>query len=62
MAYLFANGIYRRIFLHDMCFISIPIPLEYIPGGHINSKPPLIQTMAWWRSGEKPLSESVLVQ
>ena len=38
----------------------IQISLKIVPNGPINNTPPLIQIMAWRRSGDKPLSESMI--
>ena len=41
---------------------SIWISLKFVPIGPINNIPVLVQIMAWHRSGDKPLSESMLTQ
>ena len=41
--------------------ISIKISLKFVPKGPINNIPALIQIMAWLRSGDKPLSEPMLL-
>ena len=42
-------------------WILINISLKFVPKGQINNIPPLVQIMAWRRSGDKPLSESMMV-
>ena len=41
--------------------ISITISRKFAPGGQINNMPALVQIMAWCWSGDKPLSEPMLV-
>ena len=56
---------YRRhlqIYLQWKCWISITISLKFIPKGPIDYKSALVQVMAWHRTGEKPLPESMLTQ
>ena len=52
----FADDIFKCIFLNENYFISIQISLKYVPSGPIIMQP-LVQTMAWCRTGDKPLSE-----
>ena len=40
--------------------ISIKISLKFVPKGPISNIPALVQIMAWRRSGDKPLSESMM--
>ena len=35
--------------------------MKFVPRGQINSIPSMVQIMAWRRSGDKPLSEPVMV-
>ena len=37
------------------------ISLKFVPKGPINNNPALVQIMAWRRSGDKPLSEPMMV-
>ena len=41
--------------------ILIIISLKFVPKGPINNIPSLVQIMAWCRSGDKPLSEPMMV-
>ena len=58
----FADDIFKRIFLNENVRISIKISLKFVPKGPINNIPALVQIMAWRRSGDKPLSEPVMVK
>ena len=57
----FADDIFKRIFFNENVWISIKISLKFVPKGPINNIPELIQIMAWRRSGDKPLSEPMMV-
>ena len=57
----FADHTFKRIFLNENARISIKISLKFVPKGPINHIPTLVQIMAWRRSGDKPLSESMMV-
>ena len=57
----FADDIFKRIFFHENVWISIKISLKFVPKGPINNYPALVQIMAWRRSGDKPLSEPMMV-
>ena len=57
----FPDDIFKWIFLNENVWISLEIPLKFVPRGPINNIPALVQVMAWRRPGEKPLSEPMLV-
>ena len=57
----FADDIFKRIFFNENVWISIKISLKFVPKGPINNIPALVQIMAWHRSGDKPLSEPMMV-
>ena len=57
----FTNDTFKRIFLNENVRISIKISLKFVPKGPINNNPALVQIMAWRRSGDKPLSEPMMV-
>ena len=57
----FAEDNFKRIFLNENVRISITISLKFVPKGRINNSPTLVQIMAWRRSGDKPLSEPMIV-
>ena len=57
----FADDTFKRIFLNENVRISIKTSLKFLPEDPINNIPALIQLMAWRRSGDKPLSEPMVV-
>ena len=57
----FADDTFKRIFLNEKARISIKISLKFNPKGPINNIPALVQIMAWRRSGDKQLSEPMMV-
>ena len=57
----FPDDIFKCIFLNENAWISIKISLKFVPKGPINKNPALVQIMAWRRSGDKPLSEPMMV-
>ena len=58
----FPDDVFKCIFLNENAWISIKISLRFVPKGPINNIPALIQIMAWRRSGDKPLSEPMMVK
>ena len=57
----FPDDIFKGIFLNENVLMSIKISLKFVPKGPINNIPALVQIMAWHRTGDKPLSEPVMV-
>ena len=57
----FPDDIFKWIFLNENVWISINISLKFVPKSPINNIPALVQIMAWRRSGDKPLSEPMMV-
>ena len=57
----FANAIFKCILLNENVWIPIKISLKFVPQGPINNIPALVQIMAWRRTGDKPLSEPMMV-
>ena len=57
----FADNIFNCIFLNENAWISLKISLKFVPKVRINNIPSLVQIMAWRRSGDKPLSEPMMV-
>ena len=57
----FPYDIFKCIFLNENVWIPIKISLQFVPKGPINNIPALVQIMAWRRSGDKPLSEPMMV-
>ena len=59
---LFADDTFKHIFLNENIIISTKNSLKFVPKGLINKIPALVLIMAWCRSGDKPLSEPMLVR
>ena len=57
----FADDTFKRIFMNENVRIFINISLKFVPKGLIKNIPALVQIMAWCRPGDKPLSESMMV-
>ena len=57
----FTDITFKCIFLNEIVRILIEISLKFVPKGPINNIPALVQIMAWRRSGDKPLSEPMMV-
>ena len=57
----FLDNIFKCIFLNENVCISFKISLKFVPMGPIKSIPALVEIMAWRRTGDKPLSEPVMV-
>ena len=57
----FADDTFKHIFLNENVRIAIKISLKFVPRGPINNNPALVQVMAWRRSGDKPISEPMMV-
>ena len=49
-------------FLERNVRIPIQISLNFVPRSPADSKPALIQVMAWRRTGDKPLFEPMIIQ
>ena len=57
----FSDDTFKRIFLNENVKISIKISLKFVSKGPMKNIPTLVQIMAWRRSGDKPLSEPMMV-
>ena len=57
----FPDDILKWIFLNENIWILIKISLKFFFEVRINNIAALVQIMAWHRSGDKPLSEPVVV-
>ena len=57
----FADDTFNRIFVNENVRISIKFSLKFVPKSPINNNPALVQIMVWRRSGDKPLSEPMMV-
>ena len=62
MAAILADDIFKCIFMNEKFRILIRNSLKFVPNGPINNIPALVQIMAWRRSVDKPLSQSVPTQ
>ena len=58
----FADDILKCILLNENVWILNQILLKFVPQGPINNIPALIQIMAWYRPGDKPLSGPIRVR
>ena len=58
---LFPDDIFKCIFFNEYVSIFIRISLTFVPKAPINNIPAWVQIMAWRRSGDKPLSEPMMV-
>ena len=52
---------YQTTFSNAFFWMKIYNSLKFVPKGPINNVPALVQIMAWRRSGDKPLSEPMVV-
>ena len=57
----FADDTFRRIFLNENLRTLLKNWLKIVPKVRINNIPALVQIMAWRQTGDKPLSESMMV-
>ena len=57
----FADDVLKCIFFNENVWISLKIPLMFVPWGPLNNVPALVQIMAWHWPGDKPSSELMLV-
>ena len=57
----FADDIFTCNFVNENCCILIEFSLKYVRKGPIDNNPSLVRIMAWRRSGDKPLSEPMMI-
>ena len=62
MAGILADDNFGCIFLNEYDRILIPISLKIVPKSPNDNKPALVKVMAWTRTGDKPLPETMLTQ
>ena len=62
MAGISADDIFKCIFMNENFgfWISIRISLKFVIKGPIDNKSAFVEVMAWRRSSDKPLSESMV--
>ena len=58
----FADDVFKCNFLKKDVWIPIEISLKFVPKGPIINIPALVQIMAWRRTGDEPLSETMMTQ
>ena len=58
----FPDDIFKCNFFNENVCILIKISLKFVPVCPINNIPALVQIMAWRRSGDKPLSDPMMVR
>ena len=57
----FADDLFKCIFMNENVWISIKISLKFVRKSPNCNIPALVQIMAWRRSGDKSLSEAMMV-
>ena len=57
----YADDTFKHIFLNENVRISIKISPKFVPKGPINNNSALVHILALRRSGDKPLSEPMMV-
>ena len=60
MATIFADDIFKCIFMNEVFCISIKISLKFVPEGPIDNKSVLVQVMVLCQTAVKPLPEPML--
>ena len=58
----FADDIFKFIFLNEKFCILIRISLKFVHKGPVDNNPELVKIMTWYRIGDKPLSEPMLIR
>ena len=56
-----AEDIFKCIFLNENNITTIQISLQFVPRSPIYNMSAFVQVMAWRRTGDKPLSEPMLI-
>ena len=62
VAAIFQTTFINAFFFNENACILIKISLKLVPIGPIENKSALVEAMAWRRTGDKPLSEPMMVQ
>ena len=57
----FTDNIFKCILLNENVWISIITSLKFAPKSQVDNIPTVVQIMAWWQPGNKPLSEPMMV-
>ena len=56
----FPDDIFQCIFLNENIWIWNTIWLKFVPKGRIDNSTASVQVMAWYQTGDKPLSEPMM--
>ena len=56
-----SHDMFKWILFNENVQISITIQLKFLPKGPIDNIPALVQIMAWCWTGDKPLSEPMVI-
>ena len=57
----FPDDTFKCIFVEENVWVSIKISLKFVHKGPVNNMSALVQIMVWRRSGDKPISETMMV-
>ena len=57
----FPDDILKYIFVNENLWILIKISLMFVPKDPINNNPAVVQMMTWCHSGDKPLSDPMII-
>ena len=57
-----ADDIYKHMFMNEKFCVLIEISPKFVPKDPVDNKSALVQVMAWHRTGDKPLAETILKQ
>ena len=60
MATIFADNIFKFIFLNGDDCLSIHLSLKFVPKGPIDNTSASVQVMAWHQLDDKPLSAPMM--
>ena len=58
----FADDMFRCIFMNEKVFHVVRISLKSVRKGPVDNISALVQIMAWYRTGDKALTEPMLAQ
>ena len=62
IAAILADDIFKWIFMNENDEIPIQISLKLVSRSPIGNKPALVREIAWRRTGDKPLPETMMTQ
>ena len=58
----FADGISKCIFMNERFCMLNQISLIFVPKGPVDNTPALVPVMAWHRTGDRPLPDSIMTR